>query len=107
LDEPTIGLDVSAKATIRELLHEQSKTEGTTLLLTSHDTGDIEQVCDRVVIIHRGSILLDGPVDELKRRHLHTRRVTIVTAAEQFDASHLPGTRVVASVPHRLTVEVE
>jgi ABC-2 type transport system ATP-binding protein len=107
LDEPTIGLDVSAKATIRELLHEQSSTDGTTLLLTSHDTGDIEQVCDRVVIIHRGTILLDLPVDELKRRHLRTRRVTIVTAAEQFDASHLNGATVVASAPHRLTLEVD
>ena len=62
LDEPTIGLDVSAKATIRELLHEQSTSDGMTLLLTSHDTGDIEQVCDRVVIINRGTILLDAPV---------------------------------------------
>lgn len=106
LDEPTIGLDVTAKATIRELLHDQSTRDGTTLLLTSHDTGDIEQVCDRVVIIHRGLILLDAPVDELKRRHLRTRRVTVVTAAEHFDASRLPGARVVAVAPHRLTVEV-
>jgi ABC-2 type transport system ATP-binding protein len=107
LDEPTIGLDVTAKATIRELLHEQSANDGTTLLLTSHDTGDIEQVCDRVVIIHRGTILLDAPVEELKRRHLRTRRVTVVTAVEQFDASHLRGARVVAAAPHRLTVEVD
>jgi ABC-2 type transport system ATP-binding protein len=106
LDEPTIGLDVTAKATIRELLHEQSAVDGTTLLLTSHDTGDIEQVCDRVIIIHRGTILLDASVDELKRRHLRTRRVTVVTAAEHFDASALPGARVVAAAPHRLTVEV-
>jgi ABC-2 type transport system ATP-binding protein len=107
LDEPTIGLDVSAKATIRELLHEQSTNDGTTLLLTSHDTGDIEQVCDRVVIINRGSILLDAPVDELKRRYLRKRRITVVTAAEHFDASRLEPATVIASSPHRLTVEVE
>lgn len=107
LDEPTIGLDVSAKATIRELLREQSRTGDTTLLLTSHDTGDIEQVCDRVVIIHHGTILLDAPVDELKRRYLRRRRITIVTAAEQFDHAHLDGARVIARAPHRLTVEVE
>jgi ABC-2 type transport system ATP-binding protein len=69
LDEPTIGLDVTAKATIRELLSRRSREEGTTLLLTSHDSGDIEQVCDRVVIINRGRIVLDATVAELKRRH--------------------------------------
>jgi len=107
LDEPTIGLDVSAKATIRELLRDQSRTAGTTLLLTSHDTGDIEQVCDRVVIIHRGTILLDAPVDEVKRRYLRRRRVTVVTAAERFDVAHLEGASVIATAPHRLTVEVD
>ena len=107
LDEPTIGLDVSAKATIRELLRDQSSTDGTTLLLTSHDTGDIEQVCDRVVIINHGAILLDTPVDELKRRYLRKRRITVVTAAEHLDAAHLCGATVTAKAPHRLTVEVD
>jgi ABC-2 type transport system ATP-binding protein len=107
LDEPTIGLDVSAKATIRELLRDQSRTAGTTLLLTSHDTGDIEQVCERVVLINRGAILLDTPVDELKSRYLRRRRVTIITATERFDAAHLDGAVVIAAAPHRLTVEVD
>ena len=77
LDEPTIGLDVTAKATIRELLHRRSSQDGTTLLLTSHDTGDIEEVCDRVVIIHRGRILLDASVAEMKRRYPSARRLTV------------------------------
>jgi ABC-type Na+ transport system ATPase subunit NatA len=77
LDEPTIGLDVTAKATIRELLHRRSSEDGTTLLLTSHDTGDIEEVCDRVVIIHRGRILLDASVAEMKRRYPSARRLTV------------------------------
>jgi viologen exporter family transport system ATP-binding protein len=79
LDEPTIGLDVTAKAIIRDLLFEQSNAEGTTLLLTSHDTGDIEEVCDRVVIIHRGRILLDTTIGEMRRRYLRARQVTIET----------------------------
>jgi ABC-2 type transport system ATP-binding protein len=85
LDEPTIGLDVTAKATIRDLLQRRATEDGTTLLLTSHDTGDIEEVCDRVVIIHRGRILLDTSIDELKRRYLTTRQVT-VTAQAPLDA---------------------
>src|SRR4029450_6976872 len=52
LDEPTIGLDVSAKAAIRELLRTESEQRGVTLLLTSHDTGDMERVCERVIVIH-------------------------------------------------------
>lgn len=80
LDEPTIGLDVTAKATIRELLRRRSTEEGTTLLLTSHDSGDIERVCDRVVIIHRGRILLDASVAEVKRQHPHEHLDDVIRA---------------------------
>ena len=106
LDEPTIGLDVTAKATIRELLHARSTEDGTTLLLTSHDTGDIEQVCDRVVIIHRGRILLDASVGELKRRYLRSRRITLVTASEHVELPAAIGASLVSHVPHRTTVQI-
>ena len=107
LDEPTIGLDVTAKATIRELLHRRSTEDGTTLLLTSHDTGDIEQVCDRVVIIHRGRVLLDGAVGELKRRYVRSRRITLFTASEHVDLAAAAGARLVSAAPHRTTVEID
>jgi ABC-2 type transport system ATP-binding protein len=107
LDEPTIGLDVTAKAAIRELLHRRSADDGTTLILTSHDTGDIEEVCDRVVIIHRGRILLDTPVAEMKRRYLRSRRVTVVTAAERLDLIGLAGARLISAEPHRTTVDID
>ena len=107
LDEPTIGLDVTAKATIRELLHRRSTEEGTTLLLTSHDTGDIEHVCDRVVIIQRGRIVLDSPVADVKRRYLRSRRVTLVTAAEHVELPARADARVVHTAPHRTTVEID
>ena len=107
LDEPTIGLDVTAKATIRELLHQRSTEDGTTLLLTSHDTGDIEQVCERVVIIHRGRILLDASVGEVKRRFLRSRRVTLVTTSEHIELTGHPGARIVTAAPHRTTVEID
>jgi ABC-2 type transport system ATP-binding protein len=106
LDEPTIGLDVSAKATMRELLQRVAEEDGATLLLTSHDTGDIERVCDRVIVIHHGRVLLDGPIDILRQNHLRTRRVTMVTAAERVEIA-LPGVRVLADAPHRCTLEVD
>jgi ABC-2 type transport system ATP-binding protein len=67
LDEPTIGLDAAARATIRDLMREQSLRHGCTLLLTSRDTGDIERVCDRVILIGGGRLLLDQPVHALRR----------------------------------------
>ena len=59
LDEPTIGLDVIAKTSIRDLIKQRSIQDGTTVLLTSHDTGDIERVCDRILIMHKGKLLLN------------------------------------------------
>jgi ABC-2 type transport system ATP-binding protein len=108
LDEPTIGLDVSAKAQVRALLCEQSEQDGATLLLTSHDTGDIESVCQRVIMIHRGRILWDGALSELRRRYLKTKRVTLLCDRERLVFS-LPGVQVIASENYRteLVVEIE
>jgi len=105
LDEPTIGLDVSAKAVIRELLHTESAQNAVTLLLTSHDTGDIERVCERVIVIHRGRLLWDGPIADLRRRYLTTKRLTVWSEAERL-ALHLPGVRVVSSDAYRTELEV-
>lgn len=66
LDEPTIGLDVVAKRAIREFLMEDNRCHNTTLLLTTHDLGDIEELCERVLIIDKGRLLFDGPLDELR-----------------------------------------
>jgi len=68
LDEPTIGLDVVAKDHIREFLKEVNRTERTTVLLTTHDLSDIEELCKRIIIIDRGKLLFDGPLAEMKQR---------------------------------------
>ncbi len=67
LDEPTIGLDLLAKESIREFLKEVNREYGTTVLLTTHDLSDIEELCSRLMIIDRGRILFDGPLAHLKR----------------------------------------
>ena len=77
LDEPTIGLDVSAKSVIRQLLQRKSDEDGATLLLTSHDTGDIERVCRRVIVIHGGRVVSDGSISELRRGYLAAKRVRL------------------------------
>jgi len=80
LDEPTIGLDVIAKEKIRELILSANSQAGTTIFLTSHDAGDIEKLCRRVVIVDRGQILLDTTVQSLKRSdHFRVRTIGLRT----------------------------
>ncbi|MCZ2154098.1 MAG: ATP-binding cassette domain-containing protein [Bryobacterales bacterium] len=68
LDEPTIGLDIVAKESIRTFLKEVNREYGTTVLLTTHDLSDIEELCHRLMIIDHGKVLYDGGLQELKRR---------------------------------------
>jgi viologen exporter family transport system ATP-binding protein len=105
LDEPTIGLDVSAKAMIRELLWTESERERVTLLLTSHDTGDMERVCTRAIVINHGRLLWDGPIDALRRSYLKAKRVTLWSDAEHLDLS-LPGVQVLSSASFRTELEI-
>ncbi|MFD7027082.1 ATP-binding cassette domain-containing protein [Streptomyces sp. NPDC059917] len=65
LDEPTIGLDVVSKAKVRGFLRELNEESGTTVLLTTHDLQDIEQLCERVMVIDHGRLMYDGPLDGL------------------------------------------
>ncbi|MDL4776408.1 ATP-binding cassette domain-containing protein [Spirillospora sp. NBC_01491] len=66
LDEPTIGLDVVSKATVRGFLERLNTERGTTILLTTHDLGDIERLCRRVMIIDHGRLAFDGGLDRLR-----------------------------------------
>jgi len=68
LDEPTIGLDVVAKDRIREFLKEINRSERTTVLLTTHDLSDIEELSRRIIIIDKGRILFDGDLGQMKKR---------------------------------------
>ena len=105
LDEPTIGLDVSAKAMIRELLWTESEREQVTLLLTSHDTGDMERVCTRAIVINHGRLLWDGEIAGLRRGYLKAKRVTLWSECERLDLT-LPGVRVLSSASYRTELEI-
>jgi ABC-2 type transport system ATP-binding protein len=105
LDEPTIGLDVSAKSVMRDLLQRQSEQDGATLLLTSHDTGDIERVCQRAIVIHGGRVVWDGSIAQLRRGYLGAKRVRLWSERERLELA-LPGVRVVAASPYQCELEV-
>lgn len=78
LDEPTIGLDIVAKRTLRAVIKSVNREQGTTVFLTSHDVGDIEEVCERTMIVNHGKIMLDAKTADLKRSYLHTKTVSAV-----------------------------
>jgi ABC-2 type transport system ATP-binding protein len=106
LDEPTIGLDVTAKASLRDHLNALSREDGTTVLLTSHDTGDIERICERVIVIDQGAILLDLPLEQLRSRYLGPRAIVLVTQEANPAFSH-PGVTTITAEPYRLTLSVD
>ncbi|MCA1644145.1 MAG: ATP-binding cassette domain-containing protein [Chloroflexi bacterium] len=81
LDEPTIGLDVVAKHRVRDFLKEINRADGATVLLTTHDMSDVEQLCSRVLIIDRGVLLYDGTLDGIRDR-LGLQRTLVVDLAE-------------------------
>jgi len=75
LDEPTIGVDALAKEEIRDFLHRINQEYKTTIILTTHDMDDIEEVCERIIIIDKGSIIYDGSLAAVKRQYTKTKTV--------------------------------
>ncbi|MEU9419742.1 ATP-binding cassette domain-containing protein [Streptomyces sp. NPDC048272] len=97
LDEPTIGLDVVSKAKVRGFLRQLNEELGTTVLLTTHDLQDIEQLCERVMVIDHGRLMYDGPLDGL-----HTsvaggegERTLVVDLEREVPPIEVVGARVV------------
>jgi ABC-2 type transport system ATP-binding protein len=81
LDEPTIGLDVVSQKIVRQFLREHNEREKTTIVLTSHYMGDIQELCKRVIIIDHGAIFFDGKLDEVVDRYADSKVITIQCAA--------------------------
>ncbi|WP_040834020.1 ABC transporter ATP-binding protein [Nocardia brevicatena] len=97
LDEPTIGLDVLSKQRLREFLRTERTERGTTLLLTTHDMGDIERLCERVLVVDRGRLVYDGSLTGLGAT-VGARRMLIVDLAEPTpELADLPEATLVSS----------
>lgn len=95
LDEPTVGLDVVAKERIRAFIEQINLERRTTVLLTTHDLGDVERLCQRLIIIDHGTLLFDGHASDLKKRYAPHRLLDVVvdgTGREQL-------TSFIASMP--------
>ncbi|GHF90412.1 ABC transporter ATP-binding protein [Streptomyces thermodiastaticus] len=94
LDEPTIGLDVISKARVREFLRTLNADRGTTVLLTTHDLQDIEQLCSRVVVIDHGRLMYDGSLAGLHEAG-GSERVLVVDLERELPPIDVPPARVV------------
>ncbi|MEM7129507.1 MAG: ATP-binding cassette domain-containing protein [Chloroflexota bacterium] len=106
LDEPTIGLDVTAQRRIREFIQEYNHRHNATILLTSHYMADVEALCERVVVIHHGNILFDGPLTELIER-FSPHKTIAVELEQQIDASTYAGFgEIVTQNESQITVRV-
>jgi len=106
LDEPTVGLDVVSKGIIRDLVKQASDEDGTTVLLTSHDTGDMERVCDRVIVIDHGRIVTDKPVRDLRSGFIKEKIVTLAMKESSIELS-MGGVNIVEKSPHHLQLLVD
>jgi ABC-2 type transport system ATP-binding protein len=106
LDEPTIGLDVNAKLLIRRLLNKLATEYKTTLFLTSHDTADIEQVCDRVIVIDKGGIIVDTSLRELKKTYSKKKILTLITEQEAIRLD-FPGIKILENSRFHFKCEVD
>ena len=108
LDEPTIGLDIAVKDRVRAFVR-QLVADGTTVMLTTHDLGDIEDICRRLVIIDEGRIVYDGDLQSVKDAHARERVIHLVLAGvpgpvHEIEA-RLPGARVaVGDSEHELSI---
>ncbi|SUA77910.1 Uncharacterized ABC transporter ATP-binding protein YbhF [Nocardia otitidiscaviarum] len=97
LDEPTIGLDVLSKQRLREFLRHERTRRGTTLLLTTHDMGDIERLCERVLVVDRGRLVYDGSLTGLAATVGAQRVLTVDLVEPAAELTDLPGAKLLDS----------
>lgn len=106
LDEPTIGLDPVVKENIRSLIRQMNKELHTTIFLTSHDIGDIEKLCKRIIIVNNGQIVLDNSMSHLKYHYLN-RKILEVKQQEETAPPTAEGITVLKQKGSHIKLEVD
>ena len=90
MDEPTIGIDVLSKERIRNFIKQINEERHTTIILTTHDVSDIETLCEKIIVIDKGSLIYNGTLPDLKDRYQATDLEEIIkkiyVAGEKKDA---------------------
>lgn len=106
LDEPTIGLDPVVKENIRALIKKMNREYKTTIFLTSHDIGDIEKLCKRIIIVNHGRIVMDDSMENLKYHYLN-KKIVEVKMREPGDFSDEDGITVLKTKGNNLKLEID
>lgn len=106
LDEPTIGLDPVVKENIRLFIKRMNKEYHTTVFLTSHDVGDIEKLCKRVIIINKGMVVLDDSMENLKYHYLN-KKIVEAKMREKINLEDEDGIKILKDKGYNLKIEVD
>jgi ABC-2 type transport system ATP-binding protein len=108
LDEPTIGLDIVAKAELRDHL-KTINAQGTTILLTSHDVTDIEQICDRVILINHGEKLIDMSLNQMREQYFQNKQIIFIMLDERTNLLQINDIKdmVVKNENHQLIINID
>lgn len=106
LDEPTIGLDPVVKESVRSLVKQMNRECNTTIFLTSHDVGDIEKLCKRIIIVNAGQIVLDDSMEHLKYHYLH-KKIVEVKMQEETALPQVEGITVLKQKGTNARLEVD
>ncbi|GLX70337.1 ABC transporter ATP-binding protein [Paenibacillus glycanilyticus] len=106
LDEPTIGLDADAKHAIRNFIKEINRTRSVTVILTTHDLDDVEQLCSRIIVVNNGKIVEDGPIDSIIHK-LTPHRMLVVELQEPCDDLTTPHAEIIKQEGLRIWYQFE
>lgn len=106
LDEPTIGLDAVSKLAVIEFIKKINKERGVTVILTTHDMDDIESLCNRIIVIGRGQILLDGSLQTLRNTVSKDRRL-ILDISEGQNGFSIQGTTLIREEKNKLIIDFD
>lgn len=104
LDEPTIGLDLLVKEKIRDFIRQQNREKNITVMLTTHDLGDIEELCQRVIIIDNGILIYDGPLNVIRDRFGKYREISFETQSMTNDIDLPTGADIIDREDRNVTV---
>ncbi|MFA5917140.1 MAG: ATP-binding cassette domain-containing protein [Candidatus Gracilibacteria bacterium] len=107
LDEPTIGLDIIAKQKLRDIINKINREENTTVFLTSHDIGDVEEICDRVIVINYGRVIYDGNIKELKKNHIKTKIIKVKFEKTYDNFEFGEGVKILENKGNYLELEIK
>jgi ABC-2 type transport system ATP-binding protein len=105
LDEPTIGLDIIAKKKMREFIKKLNEKEKTTIILTSHDIGDIEELCPRILLINHGKLIYDGSMNSVKSK-IKNKILELYFEEPPKKIESMPFVKILHKEPYKLVLEI-